>query len=333
MTTTQRDNANIYEEDDDDENDDEFGLEEMGFLFEGSRESTLKHLQWVVPTSGHDDDDDDDDTNQTMVRVALQVVDDTPGAVISGHYLWPAAPALAQHLVQHYSTAAQQRKHQQDNSNDDNQDNFSILPVQTVLELGAGCALASLVALQVFVESLQCVVITDHDPGTLKRARDNYDLTMEQQLQIEEVTRVASIPVLYEILSWGDVEACQTLLAKVQQELLSQPTGDQSDNSNNNHNSNHNSAFDLLLGSDLIYCRDVIRPLFETASTLLLPGGTFWLSQSFPFDDESEQEIDAMCERFGWTRTIVTDTLQEAGREDSVRIQKFLKQYDDSSST
>ena len=32
----------------------------------------------------------------------IDAVDDEPGALQSGHYLWPAAPALAQHLVDWY---------------------------------------------------------------------------------------------------------------------------------------------------------------------------------------------------------------------------------------
>lgn len=40
----------------------------------------------------------------SSIEVVVACVDDTPGAVQSGHYVWPAAPALAQHLVDKWST-------------------------------------------------------------------------------------------------------------------------------------------------------------------------------------------------------------------------------------
>ena len=45
MTTSTRQQQQQDDEENDDENDD-LGLEEMGFLFEGSRASTLKHFEW-----------------------------------------------------------------------------------------------------------------------------------------------------------------------------------------------------------------------------------------------------------------------------------------------
>lgn len=60
----------------------------------------------------------------------------------SGHYVWPAAPALSAYLV----------------------DRRLALPRGgRCLELGAGCGLAGLVAAQ--LEGTSAVVFTDHDPG------------------------------------------------------------------------------------------------------------------------------------------------------------------------
>jgi predicted nicotinamide N-methyase len=85
----------------------------IGFMFEGSEASTLKHYEFQHENK--------------IVKVALNVVDQVPGAVQSGHYLWPAAPTLARYLLQ-----------------------LPLLQPTAVLELGAGCALASVTALQVF---------------------------------------------------------------------------------------------------------------------------------------------------------------------------------------
>ncbi|CAN0354302.1 unnamed protein product, partial [Hapterophycus canaliculatus] len=60
----------------------------------------------------------------------------------SGHYVWPAAPALAAYLVDRKSALPRGGK---------------------CLELGAGCGLAGLVAAQ--LPSTTAVVFTDHDPG------------------------------------------------------------------------------------------------------------------------------------------------------------------------
>ncbi len=298
---------NDHQHKDDSENDDS-GLEEMGFLFEGSRASTLKRLEWVVPHSPGNNNKN----QRLVVRVALHIVDDEPGSVISGHYLWPAAPALAQHLINQYSST-------QENHYDER-------PVGAILELGAGCALSSLVSLQLFTKSLKCVVVTDHDPGTLKRAQDNYDSTLED-LQSEESNEnypvdIASVPVLWEALSWGDAEASKELLSRVNREFLYK-TIDNENDSNDNHATT--ACFDFVLGSDLIYCFEVIQPLFETAFELMIPGGRFLLSQSFPFDDESEHEIDSVCNRFGLSRKILSDSLTGSSQNEGVRIQEFVK--------
>lgn len=62
--------------------------------------------------------------------------------VKSGHYVWPAAPALCEYLIHRWQA----------------------LPHGKVLELGAGCGLAGLVAAQ--LPGTDVVVFTDHDPGS-----------------------------------------------------------------------------------------------------------------------------------------------------------------------
>lgn len=257
-----------------DDDGEEERLTDVGFMFEGAEASTLKHLEWT------------NDETRRSVYLAISSIDDTPGAVQSGHYLWPGAPALAKHLVENETTAR---------------------PV-SIVELGAGCALASLVALQLFADSLNCVVVTDHDPGTLERAHENRDSTLER-LQEKRcdyfVEKVMSIPFLDESLTWGDESDAKKLLDVLQ---TTTKTAD--------------ALFDWVLGSDLIYCKQVVAPLLRAASFLMKRGDgcQFLLSQSFPYDDETEDEINATTQKNGLQRTILLDTLDQDG---GVRIQKF----------
>lgn len=236
---------------------------DIGFMFEGSEASTLKHYQFQY------------DTN--TVKVALHVVDEDPGAVQSGHYLWPGAPALAEYLLQRCS-----------------------LQPTAVLELGAGCALASITALQVF-PTVQYLVATDHDPGTLERAERNHDATLEYLGNERFAERLLVVPVRFESLSWGDECGASEILQDLQ---TYQP----------------NQKFDLVLGSDLIYDKDVVEPLFTTVSLLMAKGGTFLLSQSFVYDDATEDNIDRLCSIHGLTRTLITDNLFSDG---GVKLQEF----------
>lgn len=71
--------------------------------------------------------------------------------VQSGHYVWPAAPALSAYLADHLVDDGRGRR---------------LTPRRgAVLELGAGCGLAGLVAAQ--LAGTTAVIFTDHDPGAL----------------------------------------------------------------------------------------------------------------------------------------------------------------------
>ena len=235
---------------------------EIGFMFEGSEASTLKHYEFQH--------------NATTVKIALRVVDEDPGAVQSGHYLWPAAPALAEYLLQ------------------------SSLQPAAVLELGAGCALASITALQVF-PTIQYLVATDHDPGTVERAEGNHDATLEYLGDERFAERLLVVPVRFDSLSWGDEAGASGLLLDLQ---THQP----------------NKKFDLVLGSDLIYDKDVVEPLFTTVSLVMEKGGSFILSQSFVYDDATEGNIERLCSKYGLARTLIMDELSLDG---GVKLQEF----------
>jgi predicted nicotinamide N-methyase len=182
-----------------------------------------------------------------------------------------------------------------------------------VVELGAGCAVASLAALQLYRESVQVVVCTDHDRGVLEqRARDSYESTMDLLLSTastedelnDRINNLTSIPVLFEPLEWGSEGDAATVLKGVGE-----------------HTVDEAAACDLVLGSDLVYCAEVIRPLLATASALMSPKrGRFVLSQSFEFDWRAEESLEEACQQLGLKRTVLWQN--QTGSE---RVQEFRR--------
>ena len=71
------------------EEDEDDGLTSMGFMFDNEQETKLKTFSFMLQAS----------SPPLIVVVSLNVVDDDPGAVISGHYLWPASHLMANLLV------------------------------------------------------------------------------------------------------------------------------------------------------------------------------------------------------------------------------------------
>lgn len=232
------------------------------------------------------------------VTAVLDIVDDEPGATQSGHYLWPASTILAQFLVNNYPSEFE--------------------PI-TVVELGAGNGLPSCIARQLWAAKLQCLVVTDHDPSTLQRARNNYNMTLESLTDEVNSTRDAPlkipiesldrIPTWFESLEWGkefDVQSLQELIV--------------------NNTCPQQQHIDIILGADLIYDVSVVEPLLRTVRLLILGGkcsnvnsieysnpsskGRFFLSQSFEFDEATNKEIKRCCLEMSLVQTIVQTGIQ-----------------------
>lgn len=79
----------------------------------------------------------------------------------------------------------------------------------------------------------------------------------------------------------------------------------------------------LIVGSDVIYAREVVPLLFWTVDRLLVKAGgaLFLMCSSFSYDDETEAEIDAQCAKFHLERRIVDCSLADKG----TRIQQFTR--------
>lgn len=302
--------------------------------------------------AGGDDNNVEKEEEKDTIRIELSSIDDIPGALQSGHYLWPAASGLAQYLVNailgNHNIAAGVKESRLE----------LLLPLLdgkdplAVIELGAGCGLVGLAVLQALTvlgrragagttttgqRMIRCVAFTDHDPGTLARARDNYHATLDRLKGLESsgctsdennvvditssvvtaahhslVEDIQSVPALFELLSWDSATEIANLIRHTEIPEFSSTDGEQC-----------NGGYDLILGSDLIYCADVVRPLLRTAAALMdgRPHAVFVLAQSFEYDVDTEEEIDRVCRWLGLKRTVVMNSL---GLEnDGIQIQTF----------
>jgi len=333
-------------------------LAEIGFLFESNHATTQQIFTWeqpalppsspprqtttvATPTRGKDDGSSRQKSNTTSdssnninkkLTVGLERNDAEPGAVQSGHYLWPAAELLLEYLIRNDSETARALRQ---------------MRVSSMVELGAGCALVSLAALQLWQTTLQCVVTTDHDPSVLERARTNYETTLEHKLD-ESVTEdqfhatinnLASIPVCFETLEWGnrkEIQLIRNLILEHTMATMTTTTTGQSPEQTS-QSLQQSVGADLIVGSDLIYCHDVVEPLLQTASQLLscrrtLAPSTYYydpeawyaprfvLSQSFAYDEQTEQAIEEVCDKFQLQRAILWE--EDNGQK---RIQEFRR--------
>ncbi|OQR90337.1 hypothetical protein ACHHYP_05616 [Achlya hypogyna] len=204
-------------------------------------------------------------TYGSRVRVMLSYVQDNPGFVQSGHYVWPAAPALCEYM----------------------EANLASLPKGNVIELGAGCGLAGLVFAQ--LDPTSRIIFTDHDPGVLKTIEHNVTMQVHRE---QAVCHTQS-------LRWGPEGANEI-------EAIERIQG--------------NGATDLIVGTDVIYAREIVGLLFWTIDRLLASHGKFLMCSSFCYDDETEAEIDTMCTKYGLSRHIISCALPGG-----TRIQEFTR--------
>lgn len=241
--------------------DEESYFDEVGYLFESNQPVRLEQFQWA----------------HSSVAICLHVADEEPGNIQSGQYLWPAANLLAEYIVR----------------------NQESLAVESVVELGCGCGLASLTSLQVWKETIQYLVMTDHDPNVLARARDNLETTIQRLIENADtddelntlINSVASIPVDFESLEWGDVETGDSILRNGLLDHTERGTAH------------------LVLGSDVVYCVQAVGPLLRSASQLMDPvKGRFWLAQSMPYNTEIEAALNNISGVLGLKRrTLLQD--------------------------
>ncbi|GKY98990.1 hypothetical protein MPSEU_000854700 [Mayamaea pseudoterrestris] len=266
------------------------GLADIGFMFDSHQSTKTRRLVWNMSST-------------RPIHVTLNAIDDHPGALQSGHYLWPAAALLID-----FVTGQQLPKNMAPHQNDEQPPYHATLAPISVLELGAGCALASIAALQIWQASLQCVLVTDHDPGVVERARDNYETTVQSILEQsttdsdlnDSINDIGSIPVCFQQLEWGSkADDYQTIIDNLAE-----------------HTVPPSRHVDLILATDVIYDASVVAPLFRTAMTL---AERMLMAQSFAYDEQTEAEIARMCVELHVERNILYES-----EDKSHRIQEFV---------
>jgi len=170
--------------DDVEDEEDSQDLAALGFLFDAAAAKTwVKHsFPTSSPPPQPGSTDNDDTPAPKLIEVEVQVIDDEdgPGALQTGQRTWPAAPFMADYLVQNWArTSAAACKH--------------------VLELGAGCGLLGLTLAQ--LPGVKNVIMTDHDPGTLVLIREGI---ARNQASLREGARCEAA-----LVEWGgEVDAC-----------------------------------------------------------------------------------------------------------------------------
>lgn len=178
----------------------------IGFMFDAEHSREVREISFA-----------------SNIKVSLRTIGDKPGHVQSGQYLWPAATAAGNYLIENWEEVASDQ----------------------VLELGAGCGLAGIVAFK--LPGVQHVVWTDYDRGSLQLITENVD----------DNCSFGSYHIHF--LEWG-----KRIGEDVRQE-----------------NAYPTDGFRLVVGSDLIYCKEVIEPLFRTVAEVLHREGIFVLISSF----------------------------------------------------
>jgi predicted nicotinamide N-methyase len=129
--------------------------------------------------------------------------------------------------------------------------NWSLLQSDVVMELGAGCGLTGLVT--TMLEGVNSVIFTDYDHGSIDLINESIVLNCGE-----------NHGHFVHLLEWGKP------ISKDIRTQFAYPE----------------SGFKLIIGTDLLYCIEVVLPLFSTVNDLLLQnGGVFMLTTSFHLEE------------------------------------------------
>jgi len=217
----------------------------------------------------------------------------TPGAVQSGHYVWPAAPGICDYLVENFkSVKGNGRK-------------------LRVVELGAGCGLAGLAFAQLNPDSH--VVFTDHDPGVLKTIESN----VKAQTRPQATCSTQS-------LGWGPNGSHE--LKKISNTFGT--TSDPLDEGRVDLIIGSDVIYALEVVDLLFYTVNELLLKSRADEESGLP--EFLMCSSFSYDNATEAGIDEACQKYKLSREILVDELPGRSSEKSttskgVRIQRFRR--------
>ena len=181
------------------------------------------------------------------------------------------------------------------------QKNWDSLKSPRVLELGAGIGLAGILASKLI--GTEKVVLTDYDHGSLQLLADNIKLNKAER-DVCEVT--------VEFLQWGEKRchtiSCDKVGATEQKTDTIDNTSIESE-SKIAYGNSIDETFPLLLGTDLLYCKEIVIPLLKSAKMLLENSKTscFILVSSFDPGADVRIKIDQCCKNLGLTRDVIME--------------------------
>jgi SAM-dependent methyltransferase len=165
---------------------------------------------------------------------------------LTGIMLWPASHLMCQHLVQGDNIPIP-------TYNDDASDT-----TYSVLELGCGCGLVSLVGI-LRNTNVDLWMATDMDPNALELCRKNF--AMHGMNGDNGRARIRS-------LAWGN----EKQIDEIRRDLLNACRGKINESED---------RFDAIVGADIVYPdtdNATLIALFSTVDALLKPNGTFYLA-------------------------------------------------------
>jgi predicted nicotinamide N-methyase len=184
---------------------------------------------------------------------------------------------------------------------------------RVVVELGAGCGLAGLATAQ--LESVKTVVLTDYDYGSLELLAENAADVLAQPY-----AAAGNKTVIVEQLKWGGrgggASAAVGQAIALPVALVKAATA---------------SGKLLILGTDLIYSRDVVAPLLQTATALLNlaeaedkegAGAEFLLFGSFCIQDYDD-EVTKVCSELGLAKTELETLDSERQKGETAWLLRF----------
>ena len=164
-------------------------------------------------------------------------------------------------------------------------DNWETLKSSSILELGAGVGLAGILASK--LPGAERVVLTDYDHGSIKLLEENVQLNS---------TANDTCKISTEFLEWGktlvsDENGCMSCVGCIKSKSSDEMRGVKLE------------TFSLVIGTDLLYCIEIVEPLFSSVKTLLFnaKSSRFILVSSFNPGEDIELAITVLCSRIGLT--------------------------------
>ena len=163
------------------------------------------------------------------------------------------------------------------------------------------------------------VILTDYDHGSLELLNENIQLNLDAENSC--ITTV-------EYLEWGKdriipISSTQASSSGSEKMTRFSEISDAISESVSCGEVEDSDTFSLLLGTDLLYCTDIVRPLFKSAKMLLgnAKNSRFVLVSSFDPGQDIEEAVSVTCNKIGLVREekIKLDTSQAICRVEYFR--------------